>query len=163
MEKEKKEPYWLSYRRQKKNELLKMILENKDIPLNTVCGIFSQKTGLKLKTINEYLNELKEGKLLDTNINEGAALKMLEEERKAQEAEAAQEVEQSKIDKAKAARKNQLIEDISNHRRVIVRITDELLDDRVKEEDKVWKRDNLEKAKIVLNRLEKELEEFDKE
>ena len=50
--------FFLEERRKRKVDLLNLIGKNKKVSLNKLKGVFSQKTGLSFKKIDEYLEEL---------------------------------------------------------------------------------------------------------
>ena len=57
--------YFVEKRRQDKQSLLKILNENPEIPRVKALAIFSIKTGLKLKTIKEYVEELEKAEVIE--------------------------------------------------------------------------------------------------
>jgi len=60
-----KTSHFLDGRKQRKELLLSMIEKNPNLELKTIRGLFSQQTGNKLKTIDEYLEELQDANLIE--------------------------------------------------------------------------------------------------
>jgi len=57
--------YFVNVRMVTKKQLLKFITENKDQPLNKTLGIFSLRTGLKVSTLQVYVDELRDAELIE--------------------------------------------------------------------------------------------------
>lgn len=48
-----------------KKNLLAFILEHKEMPLKKILGLYSLNTGIRVKTLEEYVKELRDAEVLE--------------------------------------------------------------------------------------------------
>jgi len=58
------EGYWVKVRKIQKQQLLDFVKANHDKPMKQILALFSLKTGLKVSTLQVYINELKDANLI---------------------------------------------------------------------------------------------------
>ena len=59
--------YFMIERRVRKQKLLAIIKEHPDLEIGKIKGIFSQQTGLSFRKIDQYISELEESGIIESN------------------------------------------------------------------------------------------------